>query len=302
VRASSKKLIAKFLSTFLFTLAILLTGLGFIPTAFAVDAATVTVPGTVQVQANSATTNITGVSISGLSGTILVAIGLTNFPVNAVLKLPTTTGLTASYGFTTAPNTFASFTNISFTGNISDVNTALASMQYVSGASGTSNPTIKVTATTSTTGYALNGYNGHFYKSSNPSTNTYTGARTAAMATTYKGMPGYLVTITSAGENTFVAQNIERAISVWIGATDELSEGVWKWEYEKGDDGKFIAKYGYYGKNPWWKIIAGGAIAIIIGAVTLGYVIWSPWGMDATLFHSLEVDLEKSTVQPKISK
>jgi hypothetical protein len=66
----------------------------------------------------------------------------------------------------------------------------------------------------------------------------------------------------------------------------EIREGVWKWEYEKGDDGKFIANYGYYGKNPWWKIIAGGAIAIIIGAVTLGYVIWSPWGMDATLFHS----------------
>ena len=82
----------------------------------------------------------------------------------------------------------------------------------------------------------------------------------------------------------------------------EIREGVWKWEYEKGDDGKFIANYGYYGKNPWWKIISGGAIAIIIGAVTLGYVIWSPWGMDATLFHSLEVDLEKSTVQPKTSK
>ena len=82
----------------------------------------------------------------------------------------------------------------------------------------------------------------------------------------------------------------------------EIREGVWKWEYEKGDDGKFIAKYGYFGKNPWWKIIVGGAIAIIIGAVTLGYVIWSPWGMDAALFQSLEVDLDKNTVQPKLTK
>jgi hypothetical protein len=82
----------------------------------------------------------------------------------------------------------------------------------------------------------------------------------------------------------------------------EIREGVWKWEYEKGDDGKFIAKYGYYGKNPWWKIIVGGAISIIIGAVTLGFIIWSPWGMDAALFQSLEVDLDKSTVQPKLNK
>jgi hypothetical protein len=82
----------------------------------------------------------------------------------------------------------------------------------------------------------------------------------------------------------------------------EIREGVWKWEYEKGDDGKFIAKYGYFGKNPWWKIIIGAVVAIIVGFVTFGYIIWSPWGMDATLFQSLEVDLDKSTVQSKISK
>jgi len=238
VRANSKKVIAKFLSTFLFTLSVLLTGFGFVPTAFAVTAAVVTVPGTVQVQANNATTNITGISISGLSGTILVAVGLSNFPTNAVLKLPTTTGLTASYGFTSGANTFSSFTNISFTGAVSAVNTALAAMQYVSGASGSQNPSVKITATTSDAGYALNGYNGHFYKSSTPTTANYTtattGARDAAKASTYKGQTGYVVTITSDDENTFVSTAIEAAANIWIGATDELVEGVWKWDTNGG--------------------------------------------------------------------
>lgn len=238
MQASRKKLIAKLLSSFLFTLAILLTGLGFIPTAFAITAATVTVPTTVQIQANSATTNVTGVSVSGLSGTILVAVNLSNFPANAVLKLPTTTGLTASFGFTSGSNTFASFTNISFTGAIADVNTALAALQYVSGATGTLNPTVKVTATTSDTGVALNGYNGHFYKSSSPTTAYYTtagsGARAAAKASTYKGQSGYVVTITSDNENTFVSTAIESAANIWIGATDELVEGVWRWDTSGG--------------------------------------------------------------------
>jgi len=238
VRANSKKVIAKLLSTFIFTLSILLTGFGFVPTAFAVTAAVVTVPGTVQVQANNATTNITGISISGLSGTILVAVGLSNNPASSVLKLPTTSGLTASYGYTSGANTFASFENISFTGSVANVNTALAALQYVSGATGSSNPTVKVTATTSDPGVALNGFNGHFYKSAGNGSDYYktagTGARAAAKASTYKGQTGYVVTITSDDENTFVSTAIESAANIWIGATDELVEGVWRWDTSGG--------------------------------------------------------------------
>lgn len=238
MQANSKRRISKFLAIFFFLSTFLLTSLGFAPTSFAITAATVTVPGTIQVQASSATTNITGVSISGLSGTILVAVGLSNFPANAVLRLPTTTGLTASYGFTSGSNIFASFTNISFTGTLANVNTALAALQYVSGATGTSNPTVKITATTSDAGISLNGSNGHFYRSSSPTTANYTtattGARDAAKASTYKGQSGYVVTITSENENTFVSTAIESAANIWIGATDELSEGVWRWDTSGG--------------------------------------------------------------------
>ena len=117
---------------------------------------------------------------------------------------------------------------------MTNVNNALASLRYISGASGASNPSIRVTATSYDAGYSLNGINGHYYKSSTPTTATYTQARTNAKATSYKGMPGYLVAITSEAENTFVATNIESAASVWIGATDEDSEGTWQWDNDGG--------------------------------------------------------------------
>jgi hypothetical protein len=75
-----------------------------------------------------------------------------------------------------------------------------------------------------------------------------------------------------------------------------IREGEWKWSYESGSGDKVLAKYGYYGKQPWWKIIVGGLIGIAVLVVTLGNVYWSPWGIDAGLFLTLEVDLKTRTV------
>jgi hypothetical protein len=63
-------------------------------------------------------------------------------------------------------------------------------------------------------------YNGHSYYRSTSSM-TWTNARTACA-----NMGGHLVTITSAAENTFVYNTWP---SGWIGLTDEVTEGVWKW-------------------------------------------------------------------------
>lgn len=63
-------------------------------------------------------------------------------------------------------------------------------------------------------------YNGHSYYRSTSSM-TWTNARTACA-----NMGGHLVTITSAAENTFVFNTWP---SGWIGFTDEVVEGQWKW-------------------------------------------------------------------------
>ena len=63
-------------------------------------------------------------------------------------------------------------------------------------------------------------YNGHSYYRSTG--NAYwTDARTAC-----SNMGGYLVTVTTAAENTFI-YNLWP--SGWIGLTDEITEGVWRW-------------------------------------------------------------------------
>ena len=185
----------------------------------------------------SATTNITGISVGGLATgtTYLVAVGLSSAPAGASLKIPTYTGLTASYGYT-APGIYASFATVSFYGSLTDVNNALASLQYISGAA-TGSPTLKISASSYTANYALNGYNGHFYTSSTTlglANATYLNARTAAKGRTYQGQPGYLTTITTSGENDFITNNIIDAVSIWIGATDELTEGQWKWDASGG--------------------------------------------------------------------
>ena len=198
---------------------------------------TITVPETTYVSA-SATTNITGLSVGGLAAgsTYQVALALSPIPTGASLKLTTTTGLTASTGFTSGSNTFSSFTTITFSGLLSNINNALATLQYVSGAT-TGSPVVQVTVSSLDTNYALNGYNGHFYVSNTTlglANATYLNARTTAKLQSYRGLTGYLTTITSAGENSFISNNIASALNIIFGATDELVEGVWRWDTSGG--------------------------------------------------------------------
>jgi hypothetical protein len=94
---------------------------------------------------------------------------------------------------------------------------------YNTNGSGASNIPIKLykRTTPTLTGFtSQNNYNGHSYYRSTGSM-TWTEARQACL-----NMGGYLVTLTSAAENNFI---FNLWPSGWIGLTDEVQEGVWRW-------------------------------------------------------------------------
>ena len=96
---------------------------------------------------------------------------------------------------------------------------------YLYSASGNaaSNVAVKLYRRTnsSITGFtSQNNYNGHSYYRSTGTAN-WTTAKSNCVA-----MGGYLVTVTTSGENSFL---FNLWPSGWIGLTDEVTEGTWKW-------------------------------------------------------------------------
>jgi hypothetical protein len=94
---------------------------------------------------------------------------------------------------------------------------------YNANGSGANNVAVKLYRRTNSTitGFtSQNNYNGHSYYRSTGTAN-WTTAKSNCVA-----MGGYLVTVTSSGENSFL---FNLWPSGWIGLTDEVTEGTWKW-------------------------------------------------------------------------
>jgi hypothetical protein len=163
-----------------------------------------------------------GFVLSGFSSTstLLTSISLINPPSGTTFYLNTTRGLIAASGFTLTGNK----TRLVVMGTMADINDALVSLKINTG-SVKGNVALSVAATVNPSGYFYNGVNGHFYKPISTG-NTYTGARSAAELTTFKGQKGYLVTITSADEDAFIFANVPQT-SIWFALTDEASEARW---------------------------------------------------------------------------
>lgn len=171
-------------------------------------------------------------SITGsnsLNGTVGVAQTITDLQLSGTGTEPIPVKLLVTSGTLTIGNTTGltfdgvrTGSTLYFSGTFTNVNNALATLAYTRGSTGTD--TLEVSLVSR--GEVFFTENGHLYKfiSGSISANS---ARTAALAQTAYGSTGYLATITSAEENTFVATRLQG--DGWMGASDAVSEGDWKW-------------------------------------------------------------------------
>ncbi len=132
------------------------------------------------------------------------------------LSMTTTTGLT----FTGA----SSGQRLYFSGTLTNVNNALATLQYTHSSAGT----FTLEASIIESGQIYDPSTQHIYEVvNNGSAITASAARTAALARSINGVSGYLANITSSDENTFVANRLTQ--DGWFGASDSGVEGTWQW-------------------------------------------------------------------------
>ena len=185
-------------------------------------AQSITQPAPKKFELNVSGQTCSGFVLNGFTSTdiLLASIGFINQPAGTTFNISTTTGLTPASGFTLTGNK----STLVFTGTQANINNALASLKINTGTTAGS-VQISVSATVNPAGYYYNAINGHFYK---PVTTgaTYTAARAAALLTTFKGQTGYLVTITSSSEDSFIQANVPQT-NIWFAATDEVIDGRW---------------------------------------------------------------------------
>jgi hypothetical protein len=173
-------------------------------------------------QVSTAGQDASGFVISGFTTeTLLTSIGFVNPPAGVTFSINTTTGLTRTTGY----NSWTNQTRLSFTGTQANINNALASLK-VNTSSTLGNVQISVSTTVNPTGYFYNPINGHFYRPIAAGA-TYDNAKALSAGQTFKGQTGYLVTITSANEESFIITNVPQT-NIWFALTDRVQEGFWR--------------------------------------------------------------------------
>lgn len=164
--------------------------------------------------APNTTISITDLQVTGAGTGDTVPVFL--YVPNGSLSMTTTTGLT----FTGA----SSGQRLYFSGTLTDVNTALATLKYTHSSTGT----FTLEASIIGSGQIYDPSTQHIYEVvNNGSAITATAARSAATASSINGVSGYLANITSSDENSFVAARISQ--DGWFGASDSGTEGTWQW-------------------------------------------------------------------------
>ena len=228
-----------------------------------VSAETITMPSSltadttafVLLSSSGTTPSISGYTATDLLATIVASAG--------TLIVTTTTGLEQASGYCdyTADNSSeptnckleaSDHPEIGFIGTQAEINAALATLSF-KGDGSTGSPTITLSITPAGNNY--NSANGHYYKIVNDDEISFADAITAAEGSTYNGLSGYLVSITSEAENDFLNAKVNQ--NAWIGGSDKASltsnshsvtEGTWEW-ISGPDNGKtFFCQVAISGK------------------------------------------------------
>jgi len=147
---------------------------------------------------------------------------------NDQLNVPSPSGLTVTGANSPSITLSTGGNNISQ----SNVQTALRSVTYTPKVDNSQNVTIKkiryvVKETGSFCGNCAQ-TTPHYYEFVSGSI-SWTSARTSALARRYYGLSGYLVTVTSSAENTFLLTKLPSGVSGWLGGTDQTIENSWIW-------------------------------------------------------------------------
>jgi methionine-rich copper-binding protein CopC len=146
------------------------------------------------------------------------------------IKLTTVEGLTAETGYPSL-GTDEETTQISFTAtSLATANAAAASLQYKGGEGTLTAAVLNITTAGGNAAYNSNTGSYYLYVD-NPV--TWAAARTAAAASNLNGIKGYLATVTTADEFTFI-RDTSTATDFWLGGTDSVTEGTWKWVNDEG--------------------------------------------------------------------
>jgi len=198
---------------------------------FVVSIATVTLPaiveaaGAVTLGGSANISGLRGVPIS-LNGLTISGTGTTSIQLrasNGQIELTNTAGVTVNGSNPSSA--------LSYTGTVANISASFAHLTYTTASTGSD--TIEIS--TVDEGQVYYPGNGHIYQVIEYDMDPGDGAhgidwdtsRDQAVTKSYQGLTGYLATITSEEENSYVSARLGQA--GWMGASDAGVEDDWKW-------------------------------------------------------------------------
>ena len=201
---------------------------------------TLTVSLTQEIPVDENNVEIEDFSLSGYDASTTYKVSLsTSTTLATTFSLLTTTGLTRDTGYVSWIN----ITEVNFTGSPSNIENGLNSIEFNTTTDVEGEIIFNVVITEEVANTFYNPDNGHIYKFVAGAI-SIADARTAALASTYNGEPGYLVNITSDDEQNFI-WNKTTAQNIWTGLSDNDVEGQWAWM-----DGPEAGEIIYVGATP----------------------------------------------------